>query len=135
MPGAQFIRAAPRASVVKALESKECALDVEQNNLLALDVDESSLSRCDLIRPRHPHNVGHALFSSIAATALKVAPERRLSSKRDSSGSCELESHDPRPPGRPPVDLGCCRQPPYQARSIHRLVEESHQTPRTAISS
>ena len=34
-------------------EGKERALDVEQRNFLALDVDKSSVARCDLVHARH----------------------------------------------------------------------------------
>jgi hypothetical protein len=46
-------------------ESKERAFDVEQSNFLALDVHESSLARCDLVRARNLQKFSHALSSSM----------------------------------------------------------------------
>jgi hypothetical protein len=42
------------------LEGKENALNVEQSNFLAFDVDESSLARCDLVRACYFHEFAHA---------------------------------------------------------------------------
>ena len=42
-------------------ESKEVALDVEQDDFLAFDVDQSSLAGRDLTRARRFHKFAHAL--------------------------------------------------------------------------
>jgi hypothetical protein len=54
-------------------ESKEVALDVEQGDFLAFDVDQSSLTWSDLARARDLHKLTHAgdvqLFSSVNTEA------------------------------------------------------------------